>query len=112
MFQNIDRLPKAAQVTVYIDIYQLALSVPVLSVLGVALGAIVQHRQRRQLRRQGFLDEDIAQMLNPQDETPTPNWWILGGSQVFVAFTLFMGLSAVPYNQEIIFAGSWALSFF
>ena len=112
MFQNIEHLPKAAQVAVYIDIYQLALSIPLLSVLGVILGAIVQHRRAGRLRRQGFRDVDIAAMLNPQEETPAPNWWILGGSLVFVAFTLFMGLSAVPYNQEIIFAGSMGIIIF
>ncbi len=109
MFQDVNRLPEAAQVGVYIDIYRLALSIPALSVIGVVLGAIVQHQRRRQLRRQGLCDEDIAQMLNPQDERPATNWWLLGGSLAFVAFTLTMGLSAVPYNQEIIFAGSMGI---
>jgi hypothetical protein len=44
-----------------------------------------------------------------REERPTPNWWILGGSLVFVAFTLGMGFGEVRYNQEIIFVGSFAI---
>lgn len=40
------------------------------------------------------------------------NWWILGGSLGFVIFTLVMGLKQVPFNQEIIFAGSMAIVLF
>ena len=46
-------------------------------------------------------------------EEPTkPNWWVLGGSLVFVAITLSVGLGEVPYAQEIIFAGSFAVILF
>jgi hypothetical protein len=51
-------------------------------------------------------------MLHGQLEKTTPNWWILGGSLTFVIFTISMGLSDVPYNQEIIFAGSMAIVVF
>ena len=112
MFQDIGDLPQAAQAAVYISIYRLALIIPALSVLGVVLGAITQQRRSRQLRRQGFGDDEIAQLLNPQDEPPAPDFWILGGSFIFVAFTLAIGLSAVPYNQEIIFAGSMGIVVF
>jgi hypothetical protein len=44
----------------------------------------------------------------PEDR-PAPNWWILGGSLAFVAFTLGMGFSRIDLNQEIIFAGSFAI---
>jgi hypothetical protein len=55
---------------------------------------------------------DAAQarkLLEEPEERPAPNWWILGGSVAFVAFTLGMGLSGIPYNQEIIFTGSFAI---
>ena len=34
------------------------------------------------------------------------NWWILGGSLVFVIFTLSIGSFKVPFAQEIVFIGS------
>ena len=51
-------------------------------------------------------------MIHGHIEKTAPNWWILGGSLVFVVFTLSMGLSNVPYNQEIIFAGSMIIVLF
>jgi hypothetical protein len=39
-------------------------------------------------------------------------WWILAGSLIFVVFTIAMGLGDLPYNQEIIFAGSLAIVIF
>lgn len=51
-------------------------------------------------------------MLNPQNQRPKPNWWILAGSLIFVVFTVAMGLGDLPYNQEIIFAGSLAIVIF
>jgi hypothetical protein len=41
-----------------------------------------------------------------------PNWWILGGSLAFVAFTLAMGFSDIKLKQEIVFAGSMAILLF
>ena len=49
------------------------------------------------------------ELLLAQPERPHPNWWILGGSAVFVAFTLGMGFSQFAWSQEIIFAGSFAI---
>jgi hypothetical protein len=46
-------------------------------------------------------------------EEPThPNWWSLGGSLVFVALTLSVGLGQMPYAQEFIFLGSLAIILF
>ena len=50
-------------------------------------------------------------LFAPTGETH-PNWWILGGSLVFAAFTLTMGISQVPLAQEIIFLGSMSIIFF
>ena len=40
------------------------------------------------------------------------NWWILGGGLAFVVFTLSLGLTQVPFDQEIIFTGSLAIVVF
>jgi hypothetical protein len=51
-------------------------------------------------------------MLFASAEETEPNWWIFGGSLVFVVFILAMGLSQVPLAQEIIFSGSMIIVLF
>jgi len=112
MFDGVETLPEAAKVHIYQNIYTLALIIPVISVLGTGLASVLRLRDQRRLRRKGFSRAEVHEMLSVHNEAPAPNWWILGGSLVFVAFTLMMGLSDVPWNQEIIFAGSLAIILF
>lgn len=112
MFQDAAALPEAAKVEIYQMIYTLALVIPVISVLGVVLSEMLKVRDARRLRLKGFSEQEVKLMLQAQTEAPQPNWWILGGSLVFVVFTLSMGLSDVSYNQEIIFAGSMIIVLF
>ena len=109
LFRGVGGMSEAEQVATYADIYSLALLIPVMSVLGVALAAVLRRMRRSRLQRQGFSSEEIGRLLDTQEERPRANWWLLGGSLVFVLFTLGMGLSSVPYDQEIIFAGSMAI---
>jgi hypothetical protein len=87
----------------------MAMVIPVISVAGVVLGALLLERRARRLRRQGFDAAAIEAMLFQPPEDTKPNWWIFGGSLVFVAFTLAMGLGEVPFAQEIVFAGSMGI---
>jgi hypothetical protein len=112
MFQGAVALPEAEKVEIYQMIYTLALAIPVISVLGVVLSEMLKIRDARSLRLKGFSKQDVKLMLQAQTEAPEPNWWILGGSLVFVVFTLSIGLSDVSYNQEIIFAGSMIIVVF
>jgi hypothetical protein len=112
MFDGVETLPEAAKVHIYQNIYTLALIIPVISVLGTVLAGVLRLRDQRRLWRKGFSRAEVHDMLSVHNEAPAPNWWILGGSLVFVAFTLTMGLSEVPWNQEIIFAGSLAIILF
>ena len=109
LFRGVSGMSEAEQVATYANIYSLALLIPVLSVIGVALAAVLRRIRHSRLQRQGFSAEEIGRLLDTQEETPSTNWWLLGGSLVFVVFTLAMGLSRVPYDQEIIFAGSMAI---
>ena len=109
LFRGVGSMSDAEQVATYDDIYSLALLIPVMSVLGVALAGVLMRSHRRRLHRQGFSVDEIRRLLDTQNETPRANWWLLGGSLVFVLFTLAMGLSRVPYDQEIIFVGSMAI---
>ena len=112
MFEGVENLDEQDKVGIYIDIYQIALLIPVISVLGVTLGGWLKVRDTRRLVRKGFTWEKAWEMVSGRIERPAPNWWILGGSLVFVVFTITMGLSEVPYNQEIIFLGSMAIVIF
>ena len=94
LFTGIESLPQAEIVRIYRQIYLMALVIPVVSVLGVFVAAFIAWRDTRRLRRQGFTAQQAAAMVtdrvNPAELTK-PNWWILGGSLVFVVFTLTVG---------------------
>ena len=109
LFSGVEQMSDADKVAVYVRIYQYALAIPVISVLGVMLGGWLRMRHARSLRARGFGWRQALEMASARPERPQPNWWILGGSLVFVVFTLAMGLADVPYNQEIIFAGSFGI---
>ncbi len=106
MFEGVENLSEQQKADIYADIYLLALIIPVVSVAGVTLGSLSLRARARRLRAQGLDEADIQSALFAPAEPTAPNWWILGGSAVFVVFTLTMGLGEVPFAQEIVFAGS------
>lgn len=112
MFTGIETMSEADKVAVYIRIYEFALAIPVVSVLGVVLGGAIKLRDIRRLHAKGYHWHEARSLVVPRPEPTSPNWWILGGGLVFVAFTVGMGLNDIPYNQEIIFAGSLAIVVF
>ena len=112
MFADAAALSEPEKVSVYARIYMMALIIPVISVSGVVLGEYLKHRRMKMLRRRGLDEAEIKRQMRVQDQAPEPNWWILGGSLGFVVFTLSMGLSDVPFSQEIIFTGSMAIIIF
>lgn len=112
MFRGVQAMSEAQKAEIYADIYLLALIIPVISVTGVTLGAIGLRRRARQLRERGLPEADIEAALFLPEEKTEPNWWILGGSAAFVAFTLTIGLGNVPFAQEIIFVGSMTIVLF
>ena len=112
MFQDAAKLPEAEKVAIYGNVYALALVIPLLSVLGVILAGLIKRNTVRKLAALGKTREEIARVLYETPSATRPNWWILGGSLVFVAITLTVGLGGVSYGQEIIFAGSMAVIVF
>ena len=109
MFQGSENLPEAEKVAIYLRIYELALVIPLLSVSGVLLGGVLKRREAKRLATLGHSRADIDRLLHDPEEKTAPNWWILGGSAVFVALTITVGLSGIEYGQEIIFATSFAI---
>jgi len=97
------------KVAIYRQVYLLALFIPLISVAGVFVAYLLRRRDIRRLMARGMARAEAEALYGPPEVRPAPNWWILGGSLAFVAFTLSMGFSSLEYNQEIIFAGSFAI---
>ena len=109
VFSGVQGLSEDQKVDIYRRVYLLALFIPAISVAGVLSAMWLVRRERRRLRGLGHSATEIDQLVSGRSEATTPNWWILGGSLVFVAFSLGMGFSDIPYNQEIIFTGSFGI---
>ncbi len=112
LFSGVDEMSATEKAAVYARIYLLALVIPVISVMGVILGGLSLRLRARKLRQQEFDENAIESMLYQSGEATSPNWWIFGGSLVFVAFTLSMGLGQVPFAQEIVLLGSLTIVLF
>ena len=108
LFKGVDDLEQADKISLYGSIYVYALIIPIVSVLGIFLASYLKNQKKRKLIEQGLEgDQDYA----PSEKTEI-NWWILGGSLVFVIFTLGIGSFKVPFAQEIVFVGSMAIILF
>ena len=62
----------------YHQVFLMMLIIPVISIIGISLVK-----------------------LDPVPAKPV-NWWVLGGGISFAIFSAFMGLSSVPFGQEIV----------
>ena len=109
LFRGVEELPESAKTLIYRDIYLVALLIPMVSVAGVILAGVIKRRDIRDRLARGISREEIESQLRENMEKISPNWWILGGSLVFVIFTLAMGFSDYVYNQEVIFIGSFGI---
>ncbi len=109
VFSGAHALSEDQKVEIYRRIYLMALCIPAISVTGVLIAMLLRRRDAQRLRAQGRNAAEITNLLDRHQEKTQPNWWILGGSAAFVAFTLGMGFSDIPFNQEIIFAGSFGI---
>ena len=95
-----------AQTLSYAAMYWISLIIPFISVTGVVLGGWMQHSRHKQLQQKGFSESEILKMTRIEDHKLTPNYYILGGSGIFVVMTLVIGLSKLSLKEEIIFIGS------
>ena len=108
LFADTDNLERADKIQLYGSIYIYALIIPVVSVLGVFLASYLKKQKIKKLIKKGISDnKDYI-----KHEKTDVNWWILGGSLIFVIFTLSVGAFKVPYAQEIVFVGSMVIVIF
>ncbi len=112
MFNNVASMAETEKIAVYAQIYKMAMLIPLISVSGVILAEVLKRRRSRKLTRSAGRGGANIHDRSQDHEKVRPNWWILGGSTLFVIFTLVMGVTQIPFNQEIIFAGSMAIVLF
>ena len=101
LFSDIDQLNQNEKINLYGSIYIYALAIPIVSIFGVFLAAYLKKIKIDKLKSMGILYSDIR-----KEEKTKINWWILGGSLIFVIFTLTIGSLKIPLAQEIVFIGS------
>jgi len=109
VFSGVESMSEAQKVQGYLYVYWVALIIPLLSVLGVVIAAWIKGQTRAQLESRGWNRVQLEQAIEVHGNSTEPNWTILIGGLVFVLFTLTIGLSQIPYGQEIIFVGSLAI---
>jgi hypothetical protein len=109
VFSGVQQLPQAEMARIYREVYLMALAIPVISVIGVMSHTLLKRQRIGMLLAQGKSRREAELLVSQPEERPAPNWWILGGGLAFVVFTVSVGLSPLPYAQEIIFIGSFAI---
>ena len=94
LFKGVDDLEQTEKISLYGSIYIYALIIPIVSVMGIFLASFLKSQKRKKLIQKGFsgLEAEI-----PKEKTEI-NWWILGGSLVFVIFTLSVGSFRLPLS--------------
>ena len=107
LFRDVESLEQAKKINLYGSIYIYALIIPLVSIFGVILAKYLRNKKIKILKSQGL------EFKNERGTEKTKvNWWILGGSLIFVIFTLSVGSFNVPFAQEIVFIGSVAIILF
>lgn len=109
MFADVQSFSVAQKTQTYRNLYLMALVIPLLSVVGLALAHGVQRTQLKQHMHRGLSRDQAMALLQPESSDTRPNGTLLMGSLIFVIFTVGMGLSDWHYSQELIFLGSMSI---
>ncbi|WP_374564185.1 hypothetical protein [Nitrosomonas sp.] len=112
LLRDAGALPEAEKEAVYLLVYELALIIPLISILGVVFASWLQRRERKRFLAQGHSRQEVDKLLSVHSESPPVNWWILGGGLAFTIISLSVGLSRIPAGEEIIFVISLTIILF
>jgi len=112
MFAGVSALSETEKIEIYGRIYLYALLIPIVSVSGVFLAMYLKRQRLKKLKKSGVGGEELKKLMTEFGVSTQPNWWILGGSLIFVIFTLGVGILNVPFAQEIVFLGSMLIILF
>jgi hypothetical protein len=100
LLQGVGALPEAQKSAAYLSIYQLALLIPLVSVLGVVLASWLRRRDLARLAAEGRTRAQCEAILDRHFDPPPVNWWILGGGLAFAVVSLSVGLGQIPARRK------------
>lgn len=103
MFKDVEGLREIDKVGIYLQIYQMALVIPLISCLGVLLATVLRHHYRRKLKRLGYTRQEIDKLTHEPQQEARANWVILGGGLLFAVVSIGIGIANFRYGQELIF---------
>ncbi len=109
IFSGTESLNEQQRVERYADIYIYALVIPLISVLGVFLAKFLSYSKQKSAT---LLNNDFSTNKTHRRTNTEINWSILIGSLAFVIFSVGIGMSNIPFSQEIVFFGSAAIILF
>jgi uncharacterized membrane protein len=112
LLRGVGEMPEAQKNEAYLFVYELALVIPVVSVLGVVLASWLRRKAVARLLAEGHTRAECHAILDRHIESPPVNWWILGGGLAFAIVSIGVGLGQIPGAQEIIFCLSMAIVIF
>jgi len=112
MMRGVQHLAEKARVAVYVAVYEYALLIPVVSVLGVVLATLMRRNAHRRLLAAGVTPDEARRRLDVHAERPPVNWWVLGGGLAFAVVSISVGLSGFKYGQELVFCASASVILF
>lgn len=109
MFAGVESLEQNQKADVYARIYLMALAIPLVSVSGVMLSQVMLAAHARQLRQQGIKPDEADRLVYSSGQRTEPDYWVFSGGAAFLVLTLAIGISDIPFAQEIVFCGSMAI---
>lgn len=112
MFSGVDSMSETDKAVIYGRIYLMALIIPMISVSGIILAAVMKSRSRSKLQSQGMSEDKIFNQLDQPAEPIKANYWYFGGGLAFIVIALTLGLADFSYSKETVFAGSLCIVLF
>ena len=109
MFSDSSEMSDNEKIVTYGKIYLYSLIVPIISIMGVFFSYISSKSRLNKLIKNGLAFEKAFNLIYPVLKTTKPNKSIITGSIIFVIFTLSIGISKIPFSQEIVFIGSFLI---
>ena len=109
IFSGTETLDEKQRVELYADVYVYALVIPMVSILGVFLAKYLSYRTQKATP---LKERDFPASQNYERSNTEINWSIIIGSLAFVIFSVGIGMSNIPFSQEIVFGGSTAIILF